>query len=1243
MPIPFVHLHVHSDYSLLDGAQSIKSIIKQAAKFEMPAVALTDHGSMAGAFDLMEQTQKLLKDKKNPYELKPIYGCEFYVTAGDYRDHEPTEINRERYHLILLAENYQGYVNMCHLSREAYLKGYYYKPRIDFPLLEKYHEGIICLSACLSGQLPRLLLRNRDEEAEALARKYRDLFGEKNYYIELQDHGLADQKLVNPRLIALAQKLGIGMVVTNDAHYLRKEDAAAQDLMVCIGTQTTINDPKRMKFETDEFYFKSSEEMALLFPELPEAMSNTVDIASRCNVELKYVNHYPDYPEPPSPERTEFEKDITEELLQSEYARMRKWKKTYETLTDEELHDDAILEIVRERHLRKLCHDGLMWRYQFDPDKDEITPDRKKILDRMNYEISVIKKMGFISYYLVVWDFLHYAASVGIPLGPGRGSGAGSIVAYLIGITHIDPLRYRLLFERFLNPERVSPPDFDIDLCERRRGEVIEYVRQKYGADRVVQIGTFGTLKAKQVVKDVARAMGRTFEEGNRFCKLIPAHPKMTLDIALNGDPPGIPDEKKLGFPPNEELKQLIESEEWCQQLWNYAKTLEGLNRNTSIHAAGVIIGDMEVANVAPIAKGAGDEPITQFPAHPCEELGLLKMDFLGLKTLTLIQDALDLIELNTGKKIIANDIPIDDKVTYDLINEGKTIAVFQLESGGMQDLCKKWHLTRLEDIIALIAIYRPGPMSFIPEFLARKDGRVPVEYEANGMEEILAETYGIMLYQEQIMEVAKKLAGFTLGGADLLRRAIGKKKLDVMTAQKVLFTEGCAKNNIPENKSNSIWEKILKFAGYGFNKSHSAAYGLLTYRTAWLKANYPAEFMAAVLTSEMNNAEKLSFYLKECRQMGIQILAPAINVCGKYFSVDGKDIRFGLAAIKSVGEGIVQNIIDARQQDGPFKDLQDFCERVDGVNARLLDALILSGAMDAFGKKRAQLLAVKETAIAQAAATRRDRSSGQLSLFDLMGTEDKATTALQYPKIRELELAEKLNHEKELLGFYLSGHPIDSARELVDTYQIDDLADLPELEAGTTFRTGAYLASVSKKISKKTMKQFAILQLESRESSLEVALFNREFEAALKDYPEVLEPRNVIFIEGEVQAPDEEDGPKRIKLNKVIPAEKAPELFCGQINVYIEEKDAVPEKLDQFAELCEKHHGAAQVLFCLNRENGDRIFLKNPILSVKTTPKFLEKVHELFGEQSLLLKGSRERPVARQRGNFRAFANTEE
>ncbi|MCQ2397493.1 MAG: DNA polymerase III subunit alpha, partial [Lentisphaeria bacterium] len=740
----------------MDGAQSVSSIIKQAKAFGMPAVALTDHGSMSGVYALTQACETMQHDKNDPYDLNGIVGCEFYVAPGSRLDHSMGEANWERCHLVVLAENNTGYVNMCHMSEEAWLRGYYYKPRIDFETLAKYKEGVIVLSACLSGQIPRLLLQGREKEAFETARKYRDLLGEKNYFIELQDHGLEEQKQTNPLLIDIANKLGLGLVVTNDAHYLRQEAAEAQDLMVCIGTQTTINDPKRMKFGTNEFYFKSSEEMALLFPQLPEAMSNTVDIANRCHVHLKTVdgdgaNHYPDYPEPPSPERTEFEKDITDEILQNEFTRLRK-KKAFEQQTDDELHDFAVSEIVRERHLRKLCHDGLMWRFKFDPDKDEITPERQKILDRMNYEVGIIKRMGFVSYYLVVWDFLHYAANIGVPLGPGRGSGAGSLVAYLIGITHIDPLRYNLLFERFLNPERVSPPDFDIDLCERRRHEVIEYVRAKYGEERVVQIGVFGTLKAKQVVKDVARAMGRTFDEGNRFAKLIPADPHMTLDIALNGS-------EKLKFPPNEELRQKIESEPWCQELWKYAKVLEGLNRNMSIHAAGVIIGDMPVAEVAPISRGAGDEAITQFSSIPCESLGLLKMDFLGLKTLTLIQDALDLIEESTGKKILSNEIPEGDANAYKLLSEGKTVAVFQLESGGMQDLCRKWKPERLEDVIALIAIYRPGPMEFIPDFLGRKAGTIPMDYDVPEMEPLLAETNGIMLYQEQIMQVVQVLA----------------------------------------------------------------------------------------------------------------------------------------------------------------------------------------------------------------------------------------------------------------------------------------------------------------------------------------------------------------------------------------------------------------------------------------------------------------------------------------------------
>ncbi len=1206
----------------------------------MPAVALTDHGSMSGVYALTQACEAMQHDKTDPYDLNGIVGCEFYVAPGSRLDHNMSETNKERFHLVVLAENNQGYVNMCHMSEEAWLRGYYYKPRIDFETLAKYKEGVIVLSACLSGQIPHLLLQGKEKEAFEIARKYRDLLGEKNYFIELQDHGLEEQKQTNPQLIEIANKLGLGLVVTNDAHYLRQEDAEAQDLMVCIGTQTTINDPKRMKFGTDQFYFKSPEEMAQLFPQLPEAMSNTVDIAKRCHVHLKTVdgdgaNHYPDYPEPPSPERTEFEKNITDEILQAEFERLRK-KKAFEKQTDDELHDFAISEIVRERHLRKLCHDGLMWRFKFDPDKDEITPERQKILDRMNYEVGIIKRMGFVSYYLVVWDFLHYAANIGVPLGPGRGSGAGSLVAYLIGITHIDPLRYNLLFERFLNPERVSPPDFDIDLCERRRHEVIEYVRAKYGEDRVVQIGVFGTLKAKQVVKDVARAMGWSFDDGNKFAKLIPADPHMTLEIALHGS-------QKLGFPENKELQEKIDSSPECQKLWKYAKVLEGLNRNMSIHAAGVIIGDMPVAEVAPISRGAGDEAITQFSSIPCESLGLLKMDFLGLKTLTLIQDALDLIEESTGKKILSNEIPEGDANTYKLLSEGKTIAVFQLESGGMQDLCRKWQPERLEDVIALIAIYRPGPMEFIPDFLGRKAGTIPMDYDVPEMEPLLAETNGIMLYQEQIMQVAQAVAGFSLGQADILRRAIGKKKIKVMEAMKVTFQDGCEQHGISREISENIWAKILKFAGYGFNKSHSAAYGLMTYRTAFLKANYPAAFMAAVLTSELTNSEKLSFYLKECREMGIKVLQPDVNICGKFFSVSGSDIRFGLAAIKGVGEGIVQTILEVRHKEGPFKDLEDFCKRVEGVNSRVLEALILSGGMDSFGKRRSQLLAASADAMAAGAADRKDRSAGQLSLFDMMGEEDQASTAIQYPDIPEMDRDVLLGHEKSLLGFYVSGHPIDAGREVIDTFQLDDLADIPALPDETIFRTGAYLSSCVKKFSKKSQKPFAILTLESKESSLEAMLFNREYENIMKNNPELLNPGTVLMAEGEVSHDEDNDKvTTRLTVNHLIPLDKAAELFCAKVNLTIEEQDATLEKMAQLVQVCGRHSGTTEVHIALRLENGTCLFYKHDSLSVKPVAKVLDTMRELFGADAVTLRGSkiRTQPKKRWSGPFQGGGN---
>ncbi len=1173
MSIPFVHLHVHTDYSMLDGAQRCPDIVDQAVKFGMPAVAVTDHGNMSACYEIIQVARKK--------GIKPILGCEFYVAPDSCLIKDQSLPHYQGYHLVCLAENYQGYVNLCHLNEEAWLRGFYYKPRVDKELLQKYHEGIIALSACLGGEIPSLLLRNRDEDAEATLMQYIDIFGKENFFIELQDHGLEEQKSVNPKLIALARKHGIGMVVTNDSHYLLKEYAEAHDLFLCIGTQTTITDEKRFRFENSEFYFKSPEEMAALFPDIPEAVSNTVKIAERCNVHLPTVdedkaNHYPEYPVPEG--------------------------------------------MTREQYLREQCLKGIQWRYNFDPNAPKLKPEEQAKIDRMDYELKIIQQTGFTSYFLVVWDFLRYAAEVGIPLGPGRGSGAGSIVAYLLGITHIDPLRYGLLFERFLNPDRVSPPDFDIDLCERRRYEVIEYVRKKYGAENVVQIGTFGTLKAKAVIKDVARAMGRSVEEGNRICKLIPADPKMTLKKALEGDP-------ENNLPPCKELQELLDTTPWVQELWKYATILEGMNRNLSIHAAGVIICDRPVADVVPIAKGAGDEPITQFSAIPCEALGLLKMDFLGLKTLTIIQDALDLIEKNTGKHINSNDIPIDDKATFDLLNQGNTIAVFQLESAGMQSLCRRFGVSRLEDIIALIALYRPGPMQFLDEFIGRKTGAIPVDYDVPAMKPILEETYGIMLYQEQVMQVVQAVAGFSLGNADILRRAMGKKKVEVMLEQFAKFQEGCSANGLKDDVIQNIWEKILKFAGYGFNKSHSAAYGLVSYRTAWLKANYPAEFMAAVLSSELGNAEKLAFYLKECRAMNIKILPPDINVCDSSFSVDGNNIRFGLAAVKGVGSAAVSGIIQARQQGGRFRDLTDFCERVENNSKKNLENLIKAGALDCFGLRRSQLLAVCEDAIAIAQQTQKDRKVGQGSLFDMLAPEDRKMVELPILDLPEWSIGEILNYEKELLGFYVSGHPIAEEQELVDKFQLDDLSVIPQMPEGSMVRVGAYLSSVAMKTSKKDNRPWAILTLESREATVEALIFSDKYADNLQNYPTALQPGQVVFVEGEVSRRDPE-APATITASRVIPASLAPQIFADSLLLKVRQDQFTDEKLAALQKVCAENPGNIPIIFCLACDNGNLVFVNNEKTGVSYTQELHQQLSMISGNDSLIVKPSQQRPT---------------
>lgn len=1176
MPTEFVHLHVHSDYSLLDGACLIYDkardkkkydddshykvdLVSLAKKYNMPAVAITDHGFMGGAIEFYQRL--------NANKLKPIIGCEAYVSPVPLDDPHAKDSNFPNikgFHLVLLAANHKGYENLCKLSAIACDAGFYYKPRIDKPTLAAHHEGVIALSACLQGEIAVSIRKGKVKEAKGVLQEYLDIMGKDNFYLELMDHGMEEQKLVNRELILLSKEFDVPLVATNDAHYLTKEHAKAHDLMLCIQTNSTVLDEKRMKFGCEEFYFKSGDEMLEVFKEIPEAISNTLAVAERCDLKIPFVpevNHYPVY-------------QVAEGKTQKEY-------------------------------LQEICMQGFDDRYGFRPDKlDTLTPEQQAMLDRMDYELGVIDKSKYCSYFLVVWDFINYARSKKIPVGPGRGSGAGSLVAYLTHITDIDPLRYNLLFERFLNPERVSPPDFDIDFCERRRGEVIEYVRGKYGADSVCQIGTYGTLKAKAVIKDVGRALGRSFEERNRITKLMDNDPKLTLESALENNP---------------ELQALLDSEPWAREIFEFAKPLENLNRNMSIHAAGVIISDQPLNALVPTAHGGpSNDVITQFPAVPCEELGLLKMDFLGLRTLTIIQDALDNIKRCRGLDIDIGMIPLDDPETFKLLNRGDTVAVFQLESGGMRELCRKFAVERIEDIIALIAIYRPGPMQFIPDFIARKTGQVKVEYDHPKMEPLLKETCGIMLYQEQIMQVVQVLGGFSLGGADILRRAIGKKKADVLAKQKQAFVEGCAKfNNIDSQTADNIWAKIELFAGYGFNKSHSAAYGFLSYRTAYLKANYPIEFMTAVLTAEITNAEKLAFFIRECREMGINILPPDVCSSNLDFTAGKEAIRFGLAAIKGVGGSAAQAIIDARESGEPFKDLMDFAERVGGqLNSRVIEALVRAGAFDAFGLRRSQLVEIMPKVVAQAQTRMKDKLAGQGSLFDFFGSSDGVDPlGVDIPDIPEFHEKDMLQDEKSLLGFYVSGHPLGEHVKdikIYGTHSIPEALLLTENNVGV--RLGGIITSVEIKTTKKDGRRFAILQLEDTEANIECMAFSDTYEK----YKELLVVNAPVLVLGTVGSREEEES-KKLNAQEFIPMDKVPELYTKEMHVRLHEATTKPEALERLKELCGKHEGPARTVFCVTCANGEIAFVEaSRQFGVTVTPDLRRAFQAELGEDCL-------------------------
>jgi DNA polymerase III subunit alpha len=1020
----FVHLHNHTEYSLLDGAIRAGELVKKAAKFEMPAVAMTDHGNLFGTVEFFQAARKA--------GVKPIIGCEAYVAPGSMRERQASSGKEAACHLTLLAADAEGYGNLVKIVSAAHLEGFYYKPRVDHEFLAAHSRGLIALSGCLKGEVNVRLSAGDYPAARAMAGTYRDIFGAENYFIELHDHGLDAQRRNNPDLVRIAADLGLGLVAANDVHFLEREHHESHDVMLCIGTGSMVMDEKRMRY-SPELYFKSPQEMAALFGEWPEALANTLAIAERCHLDLEFGKpKYPAFEPPPGQ--------------------------------------------TREEYLRALCWQGLRERYG-----DRAETDRE-LRERLEYELGVIEKTGFISYFLIVWDFIHYARTRGIPVGPGRGSAAGSLIAYALAITDIDPLRYGLIFERFLNPERISPPDIDVDFCMERRGEVIDYVRQKYGERCVSQIVTFGTMGAKSVVRDVGRVLGWSYSDADRLAKMIPNELNISLASAAEKNP---------------ELKNALENEPSTRALWDHATVLEGLSRNTGIHAAGVVIGDRPLDEYVPLCRGKDNEVITQYEMNALTELGMLKMDFLGLKTLTILEHAVRLIREKDPGFDVAK-IPTSDQAAFDVYNRGETLGVFQMESGGITNCCKRFDVGSIEDIIAIGALYRPGPMQFIDDYIARKKGLKKIEYAHPLLETVCAETQGIIVYQEQVQRAANVLAGYSLGEADLLRRAMGKKDKEKMAKERERFVAGCGTvNNIAAGTANAIFDFIARFAEYGFNKSHSAAYGWVSYQTAYLKAHYPVEFMAAVLTHDAGTTDRLAVVIAECSRMGLAVLPPDVNRSQLLFTPektrDAEAIRFGLASVKNVGAGAMQAVVEERERGGPFSTLEDFCARLDArtVNRKILESLVKCGAFDGWGRERSQLFAEIEQALSSAAAIQRDRASGQGALFGDLTVAGPSKKSAGGPTAEPWTKTEMLAHEKELLGYYITGHPLQAYAGHFDFGKYLAIANALQAEEAGTVKLAGLIGTVERKFTKKDGKPFAVLTLEDFTGQIELTAWD--------------------------------------------------------------------------------------------------------------------------------------------------------
>ena len=1144
----FTHLHVHTEYSLLDGSNKINEYVARVKELGMDSAAITDHGVMFGCIDFYRAAKAA--------GIKPILGCEVYVAPGSRFDKEIGREEDRYYHLVLLAENQEGYQNLMKIVSTGFVDGFYYKPRVDLEILEKYHEGIIALSACLAGEVARDITKGFYEESKKAALRYEEIFGKGNFFLELQDHGIPEQHRVNQQLVRMSRETGIELVATNDIHYTYSTDAEAHDILLCVQTGKRLQDEDRMRYEGGQYYVKSVEEMAALFPYAPEALENTHKIAKRCNVEIEFgVTKLPKF-------------DVPEGYTAWEY-------------------------------LNKLCFDGLAERY---------SGNMEELEERLNYELNVIKNMGYVDYFLIVWDFIRYARDHDIIVGPGRGSAAGSLVSYTLGITKLDPIKYNLLFERFLNPERVSMPDIDVDFCFERRQEVIDYVVEKYGKDRVVQIVTFGTMAARGVIRDVGRVMDLPYAQCDAIAKMIPTELNITIDKAMKMNP---------------ELRGLYEADETVKKLIDMSKRLEGLPRHTSMHAAGVVISQKPVVEYVPLSRASDGSLVTQFTMTTLEELGLLKMDFLGLRTLTVIQNAAKLVARDKGVDLDMDHIDYDDKKVYAMLGAGKTEGVFQLESGGMTSFMKELKPGNLEDVIAGISLYRPGPMDFIPQYIRGKNNPGSITYDCPELEPILDATYGCIVYQEQVMQIVRSLGGYTLGRSDLVRRAMSKKKASVMEKERQNFVygnedegvPGCVNRGISEQVANKIYDEMIDFAKYAFNKSHAAAYAVVAYQTAFLKYYYPVEFMAALMTSVIDNPSKVSEYILSSRRMGIDILPPDINKGESSFSVDGGSIRYGLSAIKSIGRPVIEGLVEERNLRGEFKTLRDFIERMSGrdINKRTIENFIKAGAFDGIPGNRRQKMMVYVQILDAVNQEKKTAMTGQMSLFDLVSEEEKEAYEIRMPNVEEYPKEAKLAFEKEVLGVYISGHPLEEYEQrwrnnitaVTTDFLPDDETGMPRVMDNSKVTVGGMITGKTIKYTK-TNKVMAFLTVEDLVGTVEIVVFPRDYEKNAQ----LMEVDDKVFIQGRVSAEDE----------------KASKLICENIRSF----DDVPSELwVQFATKEDFLSGEEEFYRLLNDSDGRDsvvVYIRSPKAvkrlgpsrNVKINGELLGKLYEKYGSDNV-------------------------